>query len=48
MTFTGGRGVTVIDYIIGGGGLHNKVKERVERMMIGDKSIQTIIRWRYE
>jgi len=32
-TYTGGRGCTVIDYIIGEG----EVKDRVERMRIGDK-----------
>lgn len=32
-TFTGGRGGTVIDYVMG----DNEVKENVERMKVGDK-----------
>lgn len=32
-TFTGGRGNTVIDYVLGG----EEVRERVERMRIGDR-----------
>jgi len=32
-TYTGGRGCTVIDYVIGEG----EVKDRVERMRIGDR-----------